>query len=45
MLKSIPLFSVNDSRILTIKNAKCSGYYLHMNLIQGEIFKSALVLL
>ena len=46
MLKSIPLFMVNNSRILVIKNATFSGYYLCMNLnIQGEIFKSALVYL
>ena len=44
MLKSIPLFSVNNSSVLMIKNAKFSGYYLYMNLnIECEIFKSALV--
>ena len=43
MLKNIPLFWINNSKIHMIKNAKFLGYNLYMNLnIQGEIFKSAL---
>ena len=46
MLRLIPLFKVNNTRILMIKSAKFSRYYLNMNLNKhGEIFKSALVYL
>ena len=46
MLKSIPLFRINNSRILMNKNAKFSRYLFDMSLnIQGENFKSALVYL
>ena len=36
-LRKIQTLRVNNSRILTIKNAKFSGYYFYMNLnIQGD---------
>ena len=38
-LRKIQTLRVNNSRVLTIKNAKFSGYYVYMNLNIWEDFQ------
>ena len=40
LFKKNKILRVNNSRILTIKNAKFSGYHFYMNLNIWEVFQS-----
>ena len=42
MLKSSLLLRLSNSRILKLKNAKFSGYYLFMNKNMGGDFKTCI---